>query len=141
MTYEELVERARAAAKKTEKVKTIHTTTTQVHNIEKDGFEVVCDSNGNILTDMGLLKIIRRWRFEKAKEIKKPAYIILSNASLVDLATRQPLTREELLSIYGIGEKKVEQFGDEIIQIIKEHNNPEFTTNAYHWGTDWPEFR
>ena len=110
------------SARKVEKAKTVNTTTTQLHHIEKDGFEVVCDANGNILTDMDLLKKIRHWRFEKAKEIKKPAYIILSNATLVDLATRQPVTREELLSISGIGEKKMELYGDEIVQIIKGRN-------------------
>ena len=108
--------------RKEEKTKTVNTTTTQLHHIEKDGFEVICDASGNILTDMELLKKIRHWRFEKAKEIKKPAYIILSNASLVDLATRQPVTREELLSITGIGEKKLELYGDEIIKIIIEHS-------------------
>ena len=83
---------------------------------------MVCDSNGNILTDMDLLKKLRHWRYEKAKEIKKPAYIIMSNSSLVDLATRQPTTREELFSITGIGEKKVELYGDVIVQIIKMNN-------------------
>jgi superfamily II DNA helicase RecQ len=46
----------------------------------------------------------------------------MSNSSLVDLATRQPTTREELFSITGIGEKKVELYGDEIIKIILEYN-------------------
>lgn len=110
------------SGRKGEKGKSVNATTIQLHHIEKDGFEVVCDSNGNILTDMDLLKKLRHWRYEKAKEIKKPAYIIMSNSSLVDLATRQPTTREELFSITGIGEKKVELYGDEIIKIILEYN-------------------
>jgi superfamily II DNA helicase RecQ len=32
------------------------------------------------------------------------------------------MTREELLSISGIGEKKVELYGDEIVQLIKDYN-------------------
>ena len=130
----------KATNKKSEKVKTINTTTTQILKLEKDGFDVVYDAKGNILTNLELLKGIRSWRAEKAKERKKPAFIILSNASLVGLATRLPMTREELLSIYGIGERKVEQFGDEIIQIIKNHNNLEAVTNNDFWDTDWPEF-
>lgn len=110
------------SGRKGEKRKSVNATTIQLHHIEKDGFEVVCDSNGNILTDIDLLKKLRHWRYEKAKEIKKPAYIIMSNSSLVDLATRQPTTREELFSITGIGEKKVELYGDEIIKIILEYN-------------------
>ena len=50
------------------------------------------------------------------------AYWIFNNATLVDLATRMPITREELLSISGIGEKKVEMYGDEIVRIIQGHN-------------------
>ena len=82
----------------------------------------VCDAAGNILTDMELLKKIRQWRYEKAKEKNMRAYWIFNNATLVDLATRMPITREELLSISGIGEKKVEMYGDEILQIINRHS-------------------
>ena len=48
--------------------------------------------------------------------------VIFNNVTLVDLATRQPRTREELLSISGIGEKKVELYGNEIVRIIQGHN-------------------
>ena len=129
---------------KKEKTKTIHTTSTQTHHIEQDGFEVVCDANGNILTDMDLLAKLRAWRANKAKATKMRPYWIYSNVTLVDLSTRKPITREELLATYGIGQKKVEQFGDEIIKIIKDHNNastPNITnTDLDHWDADWPEF-
>ena len=71
---------------------------------------------------MELLKKIRQWRYEKAKDQKIRPYVIFNNVTLVDLATRQPMTREELLSISGIGEKKVELYGDEIVQLIKDYN-------------------
>ena len=74
------------------------------------------------MTDMGLLQIIRTWRLGKAKEIKKPPFMILSNVSLVDLATRRPMTREELLDITGVGEKKVADFGDELLRLIKSQS-------------------
>jgi hypothetical protein len=50
------------------------------------------------------------------------------------------MTREELLSISGIGEKKVELYGDEIVPIIRYHNTSELSTNSYKWGVEWPEF-
>ena len=39
------------------------------------------------------------------------------------------MTREELLTISGIGEKKVELYGDEIVMIIQRYNQLIDTTN------------
>ena len=55
--------------------------------------------------------------------------VIFNNVTLVDLATRQPMTCEELLTISGIGEKKVELYGDEIVMIIQRYNQLIDTTN------------
>lgn len=60
--------------------------------------------------------------------------------TLVDLATRQPITREELLSISGIGEKKSELYGDEILLIIIQHCNTDQPANNHYWNSNWPEF-
>ena len=128
------------AIRKERKTPNVNTTTTQVFHIEKDGFDVICDATGNILTDMELLKKIRQWRYDKAKDLKIRPYVIFNNVTLVDLATRQPITREELLSISGIGEKKVELYGYEILQIINKHSHTAPTTNSHNWGSEWPEF-
>ena len=99
----------------------VNTTTTQLHYVEKDGFNVLCDAQGNILTDMALLKVIRAWRTEKSREQNIPPYIIMLNATLVELATRMPTMRNELLAIRGIGVKTADLYGDEILQITKNH--------------------
>ena len=111
-----MTEPKKPAIRKERKTPNVNTTTTQVFHIEKDGFDVICDATGNILTDMELLKKIR-------------PYFIFNNVTLVDLATRQPMTREELLTISGIGEKKVELYGDEIVMIIQRYNQLIDTTN------------
>ena len=126
--------------RKERKTPNVNTTTTQVFHIEKDGFAVICDATGNILTDMELLKKIRQWRYDKAKEKNMRAYWIFNNSTLVDLATRQPMTREELLSISGIGEKKIELYGNEILLIIIQHCNTDQPANNHYWNSDWPEF-
>lgn len=99
----------------------VNTTTIQLHYVEKDGFNVLCDAQGDILTDMALLKVIRAWRTEKSREQNIPPYIIMLNATLVELATRMPTMRDELLAIRGIGVKTADLYGDEILQIIKNH--------------------
>ena len=117
-----MTEPKKLVIRKKRKIRNVNTTTTKVFHIEKEGFDVICDAAGNNLTDMKLLKKIRRWRYNKAKDQEIPSYVIFNNVTLVDLATRQPMTREELLSISGIGKKKVELYGEEIIKIIIEHD-------------------
>lgn len=100
----------------------VNTTKTQVYYIENEAFDVVCDASGNLLTDVELLRTFNTWRQAKAKEVNRSPYIILSNASIADLATRRPMTREDLLCIAGVGDKKVTDFGDELLRLIKSHS-------------------
>ena len=93
-----------------------------MYYIENEAFDVVCDASGNLLTDVELLRTFNTWRQAKAKEVNRSPYIILSNASIADLATRRPMTREDLLGIAGVGDKKVTDFGDELLRLIKSHS-------------------
>lgn len=68
-----------------------------------------------------LFEALRKWRFEKAKEIGMPAYIIASNKALEQAAARKPLSEKELLHVPGFGAKKVEDYGKEIVKIITSH--------------------
>ena len=91
--------------------------------IEKDGFMVITDSNGKILTDMTLLSILRSLRYKIAKESGIPAYKIAYNKDLVRLATDKPITTEEFLAIQGIGLQKYEAYGKVFIDTIKRYMN------------------
>ncbi len=88
--------------------------------IEKDGFSVVTDSEGKIITDMNLLSKLRSLRHKIALEKNKPAYMIANNAMLVKLATDKPTTAEEFLAIPGIGTKRYNAYGKLFIDAIKE---------------------
>ena len=65
-----------------------------------------------------LLELLREWRRDLAQQRGVPAFMILTDASVIDLATRQPATRDELLHVTGIGEKKAEQLGGEILAVV-----------------------
>ncbi|MBT1451746.1 DNA helicase RecQ [Glaciecola sp. XM2] len=56
-----------------------------------------------------------------ADELDKPAFIIFSDASLADMAQTQPTTVSAFLNITGVGEKKLEQYGDAFIGLIKDY--------------------
>ena len=103
----------------------VHTTTHSKKFIEREGFMVLADDEGKILTDMKLLAYLRGIRFQIMKEEKKAAYKIIGNKGLVSLATYRPETREEFISLYGLGETTYDLYGNRFIQAIKnyEKNN------------------
>lgn len=70
--------------------------------------------------DKTLLFEFKKWRNRLAKQRNAPAYIILSNKVLDELCYHRPTNNEELLSINGIGEAKLNKFGDDILRIIRE---------------------
>ena len=63
------------------------------------------------------LKLLRR---KIAVEENVPAYIVFSDATLLQMANEKPRTKNELLSIQGIGMQKSESYGDEFITLIKQ---------------------
>jgi DNA helicase-4 len=139
-TPPKMTDTKKPSVKKERKKRNVNTTTTTLEQIEKEGFNVVCDNYGNVLTDLVLLKKIRNWRINKAREEGKRAYIIMHNTTLVDLATRRPTTLEELHTITGLGDRKIDSFGDEIIKIIDEHITSEPMSDIKEWDAEWPDF-
>lgn len=89
--------------------------------IEKDGFKVIVDTNGSLLTDMDLLVRLKALRQTLAQEENLPAYCVLTNDVLSRLATDKPTTREEFVEIKGIGEQRYKRFGERFIAEIKKH--------------------
>jgi len=71
--------------------------------------------------DAVLLEKLREWRKTKAETKGVPSYVILGNKSLQYLAAEKPTTEPELLGVYGLGEAKVAQFGDDLLHVISTH--------------------
>ena len=57
-------------------------------------------------------------RGELAREQNVPAYIVFSNASLVDMCAKRPRTREEFLGVSGVGARKAELYADAFLTEI-----------------------
>ncbi|MCD6354581.1 MAG: helix-turn-helix domain-containing protein [Prolixibacteraceae bacterium] len=70
-----------------------------------------------------LYNILRSWRYEKAQELEKPAFFVFSQKSLVELTNYLPVESKTLQLINGFGSKKIEQFGADIIEIIRNYCN------------------
>ncbi len=68
--------------------------------------------------NMALMKL-RKWRYNLAKERGCPAYVICNDKALQSLIELMPSTKEELLRVPGFGEARVNDFGEELIFILK----------------------
>jgi len=70
--------------------------------------------------DMALFEALREWRTEEAKEQGVPAYVIMHDRTLRELAQLKPATRSELLNVPGIGEAKAERYGSALMRVMDE---------------------
>jgi len=69
--------------------------------------------------DPALAEYLREWRRNMARENKVPAYIILHDSTLEELCRRRPANLGQLKQVPGIGEKKADVYGAEILQALR----------------------
>lgn len=67
--------------------------------------------------DEGLYERLRDWRSEQARELAQPAYCVFTDKTLMAIAERVPTTDGELSSISGVGVRKLDRFGADVLAI------------------------
>ena len=67
-----------------------------------------------------LFERLKWWRMETARAHNVPAYVIFHDATLREIARAMPISLEDLRQVSGVGEKKLESYGAEIIRLISE---------------------
>jgi ATP-dependent DNA helicase RecQ len=67
-----------------------------------------------------LLEKLREWRADQAREQAVPAYVIFHDRTLAAIAAARPADLEELAGIPGIGTKKLERYGQRLIELVAE---------------------
>ncbi|KNB60259.1 aldolase [Chryseobacterium sp. Hurlbut01] len=68
--------------------------------------------------EIEILEALKLWRSEKAREQNLPSYFIATNKELISVAKYKPAKIEELLDIKGFGKHKIENYGEEILEIL-----------------------
>jgi ATP-dependent DNA helicase RecQ len=68
--------------------------------------------------DEDLVTRLRSWRSERSQEDAVPAYVVLHDATLRELAAIRPRTLDELASVKGFGPVKVERYGDALLDVL-----------------------
>src|SRR5471030_3314846 len=69
--------------------------------------------------DPTLVGALRAWRSEVARKRGVPAYVVLHDSTIDGIATQRPATLNQLRGIPGIGDKKLEHYGDELIALVQ----------------------
>ena len=82
--------------------------------------EITPQAAGHAATsNPALVGALRKWRSEIARQRGVPAYVVLHDATIDGIAATRPTTPAQLRGIPGIGDKKLEHYGDELLALVK----------------------
>lgn len=68
--------------------------------------------------DEGLFERLRAWRLERARAEEVPAFVVLHDATLRELATAKPASERDLAAVKGFGPTKLERYGSDVLAVI-----------------------
>lgn len=68
-----------------------------------------------------LLASLKTLRAAIAREQRVPAYVVFTDHTLKDMCQKQPITAAQFLTVSGVGERKLEQYGKRFMEVIAQH--------------------
>ena len=69
--------------------------------------------------DDELLAQLKDWRLRTAKDLSVPAYVVFTDNTLIAIAESLPTDDAALVAIPGIGARKLEQFGPDVLELVR----------------------
>ena len=75
--------------------------------------------------DRTLFMRLKHLRKVLAEENEVPPYVVFSDATLVDMASKLPTTKDTMLDVSGVGQTKLTRYGDAFMQLIGDYVNRE----------------
>ena len=99
--------------------------------VESDGFKVLHARSEATLPSLGtsvaagvesepLVAELRAWRSERARADGVPAYVVLHDATLRELAACKPRSTAELAAVKGVGPAKLDRYGNELLAVLTD---------------------
>ena len=82
--------------------------------------KIEIDRNADIRHPI-LFRTLRAWRNDRAEELGRPSYGVLTQKALIGITNELPTTGRDLLRMPGFGKKSLEMFGKEILAIVQEY--------------------
>jgi ATP-dependent DNA helicase RecQ len=68
--------------------------------------------------DEGLFERLRAWRLERARTDEVPAFVVLHDATLRELASAKPTSEHDLAAVKGFGPAKLERYAEDVLAVI-----------------------
>ena len=99
--------------------------------VESDGFKVLHARAEATLPSLGgrapaaaesepLVAELRAWRSQRARDDGVPAYVVLHDATLRELAACRPRSTAELAAVKGVGPAKLDRYGSELLAVLTD---------------------
>ncbi|SHW31368.1 Probable DNA helicase II homolog UvrD2 [Mycobacteroides abscessus subsp. abscessus] len=73
--------------------------------------------------DEELLVALKDWRLKTAKEMKVPAFVVFTDNTLIAIAELLPGDDAALVAIPGIGARKLEQYGPDVLRLVRARSS------------------
>ncbi|MFS0689954.1 HRDC domain-containing protein [Sporosarcina sp. 179-K 8C2 HS] len=71
------------------------------------------------MSDDELEAALKEFRKQLADSSNRKAFHIFTNKTLDDLLEKRPKTMDELRQIHGLGDKKINEFGEELVGMVR----------------------
>ena len=93
------------------------------HNFDDDApdMQVVDDSGGKSVMDTVLYDMLKDLCRKEGKVLNLPPYVVFQETSLEEMATKYPISIEELLHISGVSKGKADRYGKKFVAVIKQY--------------------
>jgi ATP-dependent DNA helicase RecQ len=62
---------------------------------------------------------LRSWRLQQAREQGVPPYVVFHDRTLIEIAAREPLSLEDLGSVAGVGQAKLDRYGEAVLAVLR----------------------
>ncbi len=62
---------------------------------------------------------LRSWRLQQAREQGVPPYVVFHDRTLIEIAAREPLNLEALGSVAGVGQAKLDRYGEAVLAVLR----------------------
>lgn len=94
---------------------------TRRQTTDRTTLEGILNQEPQAVMDKGLYETLRQTRLAIARSRGIAPYLVFSDKTLADMATRQPTTRAEFSTVYGVGEAKCEQYWRAFTAAVVRH--------------------
>ena len=88
---------------------------------EEKVYQKVEKKKTKVTRDTGLFEMLRSLRKEISEREKVPPYIVFTDSTLREMSEYFPIDKKAMLNIKGVGESKLNKYGEEFIQVIKKY--------------------